>query len=138
MRPAQTLTFVDQTTAPVLYVAPKWWDRGRWWLVRKLGGGCPFDTVKITRIPIDGPKFMQRLFEQKRALFETFGPEAHTLLIGAEDYRDLMSSPDSGPHAFGFDAEVAWGNGRGGRTFYGLRVNVVPWLRGAVVMPRGY
>ncbi len=138
MRQPQTLVFVNQTTTPVPYTAPKWWDRGRWWLVRKLGGTCPFDTVEITRIPIDGSTFVQRLYEQQRALFDTFGPRPHTLLIGAEDYRDLMRSPDSGTHAFVFNAEVGWGDGRGYRTFHGLHVRVVPWLRGAVVMPDGY
>lgn len=110
---------------------PKWWDRPRWWLVRLLGGKCPFDTVKITRVPVNGKTFMDRLYKQRRHLFDHFNcREPQTLLIGAEDYEDLMCSQEI-RDSFAFTAEYHYGR----RQIMGLNVEVIPWMRGAVVMP---
>lgn len=128
MRNVYHIDFVDYESSIVPY-QPKWWDTPRWWLVRLLGGSCPFDSVKVTRIPIDGIEFADRLFKQKRALFDSFGREAATLLIGGEDYKELMNSPDI-RYNFSFQSEFNYG-----RQVYGLTVNVIPWMRGMVVMP---
>lgn len=125
-----TLSFVDSIYTHINF-APKWWDRPRWALVRWLGGECPYDTVKVARFVIDGETFADRLFKQKRALFDRFGREPQTLLIGGEDYRDLMNSPDV-RHAFSFSSQFNYD-----RQVYGLTVRVIPWMRGVVVMPRG-
>lgn len=110
--------------------SPRWWDRPRWWLVRLLGGECPFDTVKVTRVPVDGKDFMAALWKQKRALFDQFRREPATLWIGGEDYEELMSSP-AVQQAFTLRAEFNYGE----REVYGLTVKVIPWMRGMLVMP---
>lgn len=105
-------------------------DSLRWWLVKKLGGQNPFDTVRVTRVPVDGKEFMDRLWKQKRALIETFHRKPTTLLIGGEDYEELMNSPAVW-QAFTIHANFNYGRDE----LYGLTVKVIPWMKGMIVMP---
>lgn len=86
--------------------------------------------VTVTRHLIDADRFIDRLLKQKRALFDGFHKEGQRLIIGSEDYADLMNSPELTMQHFDFRAEVGFG-----RNIVGLTVEVVPWMRGAVVMP---
>lgn len=86
-------------------------------------------TVTVKRHLIDADKFMDRLLKQRRALFDGYRKEGQRLVIGSEDYFELMGEPAI-HHHFNFKAEV----GMSGRLM-GLDVEVVPWMRGAVVMP---
>jgi len=86
-------------------------------------------NVTVNRHLIDADKFMDRLLKQKRALFDGFHKEGQRLVIGSEDYFELMSEPAIHQH-FNFRAEVGMH-----RRLMGLTVEVVPWMRGAVVMP---
>ena len=113
----------------MLYL-PKWWDKPRWWLVRVLGGICPLDTIKVIRVPVNGKDFMERLWKQKRALVENFRREPTTLWIGGEDYQELMNSP-AVRQTFSVHASFNYGR----TEVYGLTVNVIPWMRGMLVMP---
>jgi hypothetical protein len=85
--------------------------------------------VTFTRHMIDADKFMDRLLKQRRALMEGYSKEGQRLIIGSEDYFELMSEPAIHQH-FMFNAEI----GMSGRLM-GLTIEVVPWMRGAVVMP---
>jgi hypothetical protein len=124
------IEFVQLRDMPVFH-QPKWWDRPRWWLVKVLGGSNPNDTVRIDRIPVHGKTFMDRLYKQKRHLFDRFNcREPQTLLIGGEDYEELMDSPEI-RQAITFSA--SYYHGREG--ICGLTVKVIPWMRGMVVMP---
>ena len=121
--------FVEWRELPMFYV-PKWWDKPRWWLVRLLGGSCPHDTVKVVRVPVNGKDFMTRLWKQKRELVESFRREPTELLMGGEDYQELMDSP-AVRQAFYVNASFNYGE----HEVYGLKVRVIPWMRGILVMP---
>lgn len=86
--------------------------------------------ITVTQHLIDADKFIENIIRQKRALFDGFRKEGQRLLIGSEDYAELMSSPEVREHHFAFQAEVGMG-----RSIVGLTVEVIPWMRGAVVMP---
>ena len=127
MKP-QYISFVQQTLIPVV-PQYKWWDTPRWWLVKLLGGANPLETVRVVRVPIDGKDFMERMWKQRRALVEQFRPEPTSILVGAEDFEELMGTHGISQQ-FTFDAEF----GHGPR-LYGLKVTVIPWMRGVLVMP---
>lgn len=94
------------------------------------------DNVTITRHLIDGDRFVERILKQKRALLDGFHKDGQRLLIGSEDYAELMGeTPQIMHHHFEFRAEI--GMGRSGRAsgMLWLTVEVIPWMRGAVVMP---
>ena len=86
--------------------------------------------ITVTRHAIDADKFMERIYKQRASLFDAFHKEGQRLLIGAEDYADLMCSPEMAYHHFSFQAEIG-----GRQRLMGLTVEVIPWMRGAVVMP---
>lgn len=121
--------FVEWNEIPIPFV-PKLFDRPRWWLVRLLGGTCPFDSVKLVRVPINDKDFMTRLWRQRRELVESFRREPTTLLIGGEDYQELMDSPQF-KTAISFQARFNYER----HEIYGLTVKVIPWMRGILVMP---
>ncbi len=85
--------------------------------------------VTVSRHLIDADRFIERIFKQKLALLDGFHKEGQRLLIGSEDYSELMNEPSSFNH-FEFKAEVGMN-----RRLIGLTVEVIPWMRGAVVMP---
>ena len=118
------------TQESTIYYVPKWWDRPRWWLVKLLGGKNPHDTLEVRRIPVDGKVFAERLFKQKREITKQFRREATTILMGAEDYEELMHSPVIRKQ---FTMNSSFNYGR--HEIYGLTVNVIPWMRGILVMP---
>ena len=125
----QYFEFVATRIDQLPYTKSGWIDGCRWWLVKLLGGENPYESVKVTRIPIDDKEFMDRLWKQKRYLFDMFGREPKTLLIGGEDYEEMMNSPAI-QQAMTFQASFHYG-----REIYGLTVKIIPWMRGAVVMP---
>ena len=94
-----------------------------------LGGRCPHDYVKVTRIPIDGD-FVERLFKQRAWITDHLSREPKTLLIGAEDYEQIMNCPQINQR-LRFDTSYMFGN----RQIIGLTVEIIPWMRGMVVMP---
>jgi hypothetical protein len=103
------------------------------WTLRKLGAFHHSEVVTIERHVIgkNGRRFIDRLFEQMRNLRDAFDREPSRLLIGADDYAELMQ--EATREYFSFDAEYM----RGGRhpKVCGLRVEVIPWMRGVLVMP---
>jgi hypothetical protein len=88
-------------------------------------------TVKITRVSIghNGRDFMAALYEQRASLFEQFGRKGTRLLIGAQDFEELMCSPPINVHVRFI------GDYHRNRQIMGLTVEVLPWMRGMVVMP---
>lgn len=78
------------------------------------------------RYDIDTKEFIIRLIEQKRSLFNQYNLEGKTLLIGAEDYLELMGSTEV-KSLLTFEVNK--------RTVVGLTVKIIPWMKGMVVMP---
>ena len=106
-----------------------WLQRACLWVLHKLDAAAQISTTEVRRVRLDGDKFMDRLWAQKRELFGQFGRDATTLLIGSEDYEELMGSPEV-HHLMRFAAPY----GRDWQLF-ALDVRVVPWMRGMVVLP---
>ena len=99
-------------------------------VLRKLGAFSIAESVTMERHTIDGDTFIHRLFKQQDILMQ-FNRKPTTLLIGAEDYAIMMNEV-AATQAFQFGAEY----GHSGKIM-GLKVKVIPWMRGYVVMPEG-
>ena len=87
-------------------------------------------TEKITyeRFTLDTQNFIERIFRQMTEL-ERRNVKPERLLIGGEDFQRLMGSPEI-HNVLNFSAPIGWG-----REIYGLKVEVIPWMRGMVVLP---
>lgn len=110
----------------------KWMARLAAWLIRKIGVNARDLRVEVQRILIDPPQIIQKLMQQRRAMFD-MGHDPSRVLIGAEDFAELMQLPEA-RHYFTIDTEYMKG-GRDGRRVMDLKVEVVPWMRGCLVMP---
>ncbi|MGZ3235767.1 MAG: hypothetical protein ACXU8A_00155 [Burkholderiaceae bacterium] len=96
---------------------------------------CQWQDTKVetTRIRIDPEEFMNKLYAQKAELFKQFNKDGTKLLIGAQDYEELMCSPQI-HQILSFNAR-AYKDNDYGRQIMGLEVTVIPWMRGILVMP---
>lgn len=87
------------------------------------------EHVEYTRHVIDTNDVVERLIRQRINLLRGYNKEPTEVLIGSEDFAEMMNSPRF-HHEQCFDA-----------TYYrsqqlmGLKVRVIPWMRGMVVMP---
>lgn len=87
------------------------------------------DRSFFTRHTIDVDDVMQRLMKQRESAF-AHGFDPKELLIGSEDFAEMMGSPRI-HQAMEFHTEYSRD-----RRVMGLRVRVIPWMRGTLVMPR--
>lgn len=111
----------------------KWMERLARWLIRKIGVNARNPVVEVERIVIDPADIMTKLFQQRGELLK-MGHDPKRLLIGSEDFAELMNRKDAHYH-FSVGCEYFKGDGRGGRRVMDLEVEVVPWMRGVLVMP---
>ena len=103
------------------------------WILTKLGAFYVEDIKqsKITRHVINPNKFMEKLYQQHRSLFQHFDCNADMVLIGAEDYAQLMEEAITLRHMFSF----TWDYYRD-RRIMGMKIHVIPWMRGILVVPK--
>ena len=106
-----------------------WLQKACFFVLRKLGAFHIGERVTIERHFIDAKTFMGRLFLQQEGIEQFFNIEPKRLLIGAEDYAELMHEAVA-TQTFSFQAEY-WRR----REIFGMTVQVIPWMRGVLVMP---
>lgn len=110
-----------------------WLQKACCWVLGKLGAYRQDTQKKIEYRTIDAASFMVRIAKQRSAVFELLNREPKELLIGAEDYAELMH--EASTHVpFSFRASYAVGE-RGVAQIMGLKVRVIPWMRGVLVVP---
>jgi hypothetical protein len=133
---------VQKTPEPVLMpgayrLMPKgrlaWLQRLAWRLLHKAGAlEQAYDSqMKVERRVIVADTFMSRIDQQLESIFREFDVEPGRIIIGSEDYASLMREA-SVAVPFSFDARTLPGKGR---KVMGLTVEVLPWVRGMVVVP---
>ena len=111
-----------------------WLQKACCWVLGKLGAYRVDTQTKIEYRTIDADSFITRIVKQRESVFALTNHEPRELFIGAQDYAELMHETVSA-HMFSFDAVYMRGE-RGARTVMGLRVRVIPWMRGVLVMPK--
>jgi hypothetical protein len=109
-----------------------WLQKACFFVLQKLGAFYMAETVTIERHTLDARTFMERLFKQQEGIARFFNYDSTTLLIGAEDYAELMHEA-SASQAFAFRADFGCGS-----TILGLKVHVIPWMRGCLVLPDAF
>ena len=110
-----------------------WLQKVCCWVLGRLGAYRRDTQTKIEYRVIDADSFITRIAKQRESVFELTNREPRELLIGAQDYAELMHETVS-TQMFSFDAAYMRDE-RGDRTVMGLRVRVIPWMRGVLVVP---
>lgn len=108
-----------------------WLQKAAIWILKKLR--CYYFDYKseFTTVAVDPDNFMEKLFQQHEALLD-LDRRPKTLLIGGEDFRKLMSSPEICRY-MSFEGRYKYL-----RWIETLEVHVIPWMSGMIVMPGKY
>lgn len=110
-----------------------WLQKVCCWVLEKLGAYRRDTQTKIEYRTIDADRFMDRIAKQRASVFELLNCRPKELLIGAQDYAELMHEADT-HFPFSFSASYVVGE-RGVAQIMGLKVRVIPWMRGVLVLP---
>jgi hypothetical protein len=111
-----------------------WVQRACFWVLKKIGAYYIKHTISYSRIPIEPDKFMEKLFKQRVELEDIYYTRPSQLFIGAQDYEELMGSPEI-RQMLQFNAQY-WVKEEGYRPeIMGLSVTIIPWMKGILVMP---
>ena len=107
-----------------------WLQRVCLWILRKLRCQHYEEVVDVQRHVLHCESFMESIFRQNRSVQAVFNRKPTRLVIGSEDYEELMGSPEVRQYVAlsGLDYHH-------GTTIQGLRLEIVPWMRGMVVLP---
>lgn len=137
--PVQFIGTREETTVTVLKDGFELRDDQRWpwlqrvcfWILRKLGAFLRQETRNVTTFVVNPKMFIERALEMQEQLDVSFDTVPEMLLIGAQDFAELMRSEYVTETACQFSAEYH-NEGR----IMGLEVLIIPWMRGCIVMPR--
>jgi hypothetical protein len=103
-------------------------------VLKMIGAHAQDVEVAIEKHVLDADSFMERLFKQQSALMTDFMMMPELLLIGSADYAELMGDLEI-QSMINFNVKYKIGY-RGSVEVCGLRVVVVPWMKGMIVMPK--
>ena len=99
------------------------------WVLRKIGAHSIGERVEYTRHMIDADSLLQKIFAMDKSICRQFNREPTRLLIGSKDLSDLLMSKEIYQN-FSLRAEYMRD-----RKICGLTIEVIPWMRGILVMP---
>jgi len=123
-----------------------WMQKLCFWILRKIGAqAIEFDT-KISRLDIQYKTLIEAINKQRAELFTQYALEGKYLLMGAQDYAELMVDPTLINHMISFSIpDAVYREERtANRSTFGvdtsyvimnLNVVIVPWMKGMIVMP---
>jgi hypothetical protein len=110
-----------------------WIQNVCFWILRKIGAYRRENVFTYKRYTINPDSFMERLFKQHNYLQREFNIKPSELFIGAEDHAIMMGS-DEIKQMLSFNATYNYRDGYGSHVM-GLKIHVIPWMRGIIVMP---
>lgn len=109
----------------------KWVQKFCLWTLRKIGAFAIDETAEIKEYKIDCEKILDLIREQRVELCR-MGYEPVRVLIGSRNYDDLryeLRGDDNYFHHVAFSLQSS-------PTIEGLEIEIVPWMRGVLVMPQ--
>lgn len=104
------------------------------WLLGKIGAYSNGIEVKIEQHTINAKSFIENVLAQSCNLELFYQQRPTQLLIGAEDYAQMMRDSET-TQRFSFDCKYYISHRGGEQTVCGLKVHVIPWMRGMLAMP---
>ena len=115
-----------------------WLQRLCFRVLKRLGKNAMEDKISVVRHVIDHDKILDRIWEQKTGVMSFFHQGSpHMVLMGAEDFQECLDSPTAPQGVMEFAVRARVGQ-NGLPAVFGLKIVVVPWIKGVVVVPPGY
>jgi len=91
-----------------------------------------YDHKKVTWHTVEPDNVVKYVLKQIDHCWDRYSLEPTSILMGSEDYRKIASGVEEGVE-FQMAAELRQSN-----TFLGIKVHVVPWIKGIIVLPKGF
>lgn len=110
----------------------RWLQRLCVWILRKLGAKAIRKRAETRWITVPIRPLLDAVDRQLRDLF-LLNKRPDRIIMGRDAFQELTGDMLRAPHPFLFDAPCQATGGRA--RIAGVRVQVVPWLRGCVVLP---
>ena len=106
-----------------------WLQKACFWILRKIGAYRKFGSEVVETINVQPESVLTQIFRQREELEDVHFTDASQIIIGGDDYMEMMSSPEIRQY-MEFGADVYSPKG-----IIGLTIKVVPWMKGIVVIP---
>lgn len=107
-----------------------WLQRLCFFVLRKIGAFYVEETMAVRTITLDYADVCERLYQRHLSLLRDYNVHAATLLIGADDFAEMMQTP-AVERLITFSlkgVDLRWN---------GLKIVIVPWMKGCVMLPDG-
>lgn len=113
----------------------RWLSRLGQWVAVKLKFENAADHAAIKRYVIDKRKVTKYIVEQMRYLEQFWARKPRRVFMGPEALSEILGDASPLNHMVTFPISFEAWQPTTGTQVYGLMVTVVPWMKGAIVMP---
>lgn len=104
------------------------------WFLKKINATAMIAESVTTRVTFNKERFTDSLIRQHHTVMQMYRPDRPVeLFIGPDDFRKLINAPEI-RQLIEFTTSVNYGDQHGTRVL-GMRVTVVPWMQGVLVVP---
>lgn len=111
----------------------KWLQRLAIWVLRKLGCYALSEDIYYTKRVIKMDDLIDGLIRQQHEIVSHYNlAGGERVLIGSEEFSKLMCQPET-KEMLSFDCA-----GSGLRSFRGMSITVIPWMKGILVVPASF
>lgn len=114
----------------------KWLQRACFWVLRRIGCYHVSNFSTYRRIVVDRAASVHEIMRQQANLRSSLGTGGEVLLIGAEDWKEILQSEPMFFSPMAFNGHYYVPRYPGDAERKELRVCVIPWMRGMVLVPR--
>jgi hypothetical protein len=104
-------------------------------ILQKLGCQHYESRIVVEEVSINTRDFLDAFFEQHKCLDFCYRYQPKHLLIGVRDFQNLQAIPGIN-RLLTFDASTKLYSSDEGYFFYDLKVTIVPWMDGWVLLPK--
>lgn len=121
----------------------KWLRDIAYKIFNRLGTQYLEDKVEVIRIVFDKENIREKIWAQYTNVQDKFGDHffrniKYRLFIGSDDFTRLSLTPEvRASGVMDFTGYGRFSNGPSRPQLFGMRVTVVPWMKGVLVVPDG-
>lgn len=121
-----------------------WLQKIALWVLKKLGCYAIKTEQVAVKVVIDTKKIVDKVMIQDEELAKLYHYRGSRLLVGHEEFREMCRVEMS--HPLSLSAQYIWQERASTmtepykvtRTACGLKVTVIPWMRGVLVLPKDF
>jgi hypothetical protein len=109
-----------------------WIQKILFWCLKNIGAYSKSEDIKLERYEFNTDDLINEILRQDENILNFYHHRGEKLLIGSENFSRLMNSREfnqmvtiNAPYLYGSDY-----------CFYNLKITVIPWMKGMLVVPK--